>query len=213
MQTGGEVCFHGRMKLFPSRFRLAWFPVPLVAAACLWTVSCVSSGPEHLSQAEITACENKAARAMAFETNAADTRHFFANMSASTGPALQRQLNRYYEVLGVNLSSVLLMLDSRLAERVSLNMRIGDRDQGTWLMRRLSAGRSVVDMGDVASMEPEGQFLRVELKEGVVSGYFYVLCEDIEGRTIGEQTFVDYFKRGQEPRKMSVAALVGLMDD
>jgi hypothetical protein len=61
-------------------------------------------------------------------------------------------------------------------------------------------------------MRREGEFIRVTFNSpDIVSGTVYVLCQPIEGRTAAEQTFVDYVREGETPRKLSISALMGLL--
>lgn len=175
---------------------------------------CVSPGPSDLSEAELSACRAKIEPALVFKSPPGQTREYFSKVMASAPVPRRKLLDRYYEVLGRNLSSMVPMLNPEVAGRISLRVESEPAELTLWMEDRLVSGRSLLDLRDVGEVASEGEFLRVAFKPGGrVSGYFYVRCVEIPGRSVDEQTFVDYRTDDGETRKVSVAALTSLLDE
>lgn len=148
-----------------------------------------------------------------FSSNSTVTRRFFTTFVEETGSNEER-MRKFYEVLGENVSSAVLSMKDPYADQISLTL---NRDMETFVKevnRRVFSGGSIVEMQDVLGMTLEGEFVKVRLEApGILAGYVYVMKEPIPGRSPAEQTFVDFLRPGQEPRKLSISALIGLLQD
>lgn len=173
------------------------------------------AGDPNQPQIDVTACRGRIPQALEFALLPGQARNFLSQMSAASGPELRELLNQYYQTLGYNLSSLALMLDSETASRTSLRLRenLDPAVKAAWLRNRIERGQSLFTLEDVHAVTPDGDFLRVDLKPGLpIHGSLYVFCGVIEGRTIGEQTFVDFYNERGEARKISLVALAGWME-
>lgn len=148
-----------------------------------------------------------------FESNSAETRRFFTEFVEDSGDAATR-MEQYFSVLGENLSSAVLALQDPYSDQISITM---NRDMEAFVKavnRRVFSGGSIVEMQDVLGMTEEGEFIKVRLEApDILTGYVYIMKEPVEGRTPAEQMFVDFIRPGQEIRKMSISALVGLLKE
>jgi hypothetical protein len=148
-----------------------------------------------------------------FSSNSAETRRFFTEFIEEAGDADDR-MERYFDVLGENVSSAILAMKDPYADQISITL---NRDMETFVKevnRRVLSGGSIVEMQDVLGMTLEGEFVKVRLEApGILAGYVYVMKDPIMGRTPAEQTFVDFMRPGQETRKLSISALIGLLED
>jgi len=148
-----------------------------------------------------------------FASDSAATRRFFTDFVDDTGDP-QARMETYYEVLGENVSSAVLAMKDPYAGQISLTL---NRDMEAFVKavnRRVFSGGSIVEMQDVMGMVEEEGFVKVRLDApDILAGYVWVMKTPIPGRTPAEQTFVDFSRPGQETRKLSISALIGLLDD
>lgn len=200
---------------FPmKKSRFLW---PLIPALSILSFGCATPTAVDPNKPPMDreACRERIPSALEFATLPGQTRQFLEGMGEAAGPQLQPYLTRYYQVLGYNLSSVALRLDAKAARRTSLTLRenVDPAAKAKWLRDRLESGRSLFTLRDVAAVVPDGDFLRVDLHPSLpVGGSVFVFCGVIEGRTIGEQTFVEFYNDRGEARKMSLVALAGWME-
>ena len=147
-----------------------------------------------------------------FKSNSVRTRRFFTNFVEGSGDP-QERMEKFYDVLGENVSSAMLSMKDPYADQISITL---NEDMETFVSsvnRRVFSGGSLVEMQDVLQLNDEGDFIKVRLEApGILAGYVYIMKEPIMGRTAAEQTFVDYLKPGEEPRKLSISALIGLLN-
>jgi len=147
-----------------------------------------------------------------FQSNPAVTRSFFTDFVEEKGEQEER-MQRYFDVLGENVSSVVLAMKDPYSEQISITL---NRDMETFVRevnRRVFSGSSIVEMQDVLGVTDEGFLLKVRFEApGILAGYVYIMKEPIQGRTPAEQTFVEFIRPGKEPRKLSIAALIGLLN-
>lgn len=164
--------------------------------------------PESTVTFDQNACSGRVRQSMEFASNTAKTRAFFTEFIENPG----MDIEIFFQVLGRNVSSSLLAMKDPYAQQISLRMNPDMDVFVAALNRRLFSGGSLLEMQDVTSMTMVGEFLRVEVNApDIVSGYFYVICKEIEGRTLAEQTFVDYTRPGEGTGKLSIEALIGLL--
>lgn len=196
----------------PNRF-LFFMAFPLLG---LWN-GC--AGPDGGASREVRTdpalCRARIPEALGFASLPGQTRQFLTEMMSKSGPRLRPYLDRYYQVLGYNLSSIALMLDPEAAERTSLDFRenLDPADKARWLRRRIREGKSLFTPEDIRAVVQDGDFLRLDLDPTLpVTGSLFVYCGVIEGRTIGQQTFVEFLNDKGEARKMSLIALAGWME-
>lgn len=152
-------------------------------------------------------------KSLEFKSNAAETRRFFSGFVEQEGNPADR-IQRYFDVLGENVSSAMLVMKDPYADQTSIVL---NRDMETFVEkvnRRVFSGGSLVEMQDVMMVTEEGDFLKIRLEApGILTGYIYMMKEPIAGRKPSEQTFVDFMRTGQETRKLSISALIGLLND
>lgn len=154
------------------------------------------------------ACSGRVRQSMEFASDTAQTRAFFTQFVENPG----MDMEIFFKALGRNVSSSLLAMKDPYAQQISLRMNPDMEAFAPALNRRLFSGGSLLEMQDVVGMTMVGEFLRVEVEApDIVSGYFYVICKEIEGRTIAEQTFVDFTRPGEGTGKLSIEALIGLL--
>jgi hypothetical protein len=182
------------------------------------TGGCASTGGRDSSSPETNwdACRAQIPQALAFASYPGQTRQFLTGMSTKSGLKLRPYLDRYYQVLGYNLSSIALMLDEEASNRTSLQLRSGLRPEAkaAWLKSRIENGQSLFWARDIQSIQQEGEFLRVDLNPALpVHGSIYIACNAPEDRTIGQRTFVQFFHANGEVRKMSLVALAGWLEN
>jgi hypothetical protein len=177
------------------------------------------SAPKATSQPEVkidmTGCREKIPEALGFASMPGQTRRFLTEMGTKSGIRLQPYLDRYYQVLGYNLSSIALMVDRETAERTSLNLaeNLDPGLKAAWLRQRIREGKSLYTERDIRNIVEDGDFIRLDLDPRLpISGSLYIYCGVIEGRTIGQQTFVDFYNRRGEARKVSLVALAGWIE-
>ena len=160
-------------------------------------------------------CREKIPDALMFTSMPGQTRQFLTEMSTKSGILLQPYLDRYYQVLGYNLSSIALMVDKETADRTSLDLapNLDPARKAAWLRQRIQEGRSLFSQRDIRNVVADGDFIRLDLDPRLpISGSIYIYCGVIEGRTIGQQTFVDFYNREGEARKVSLVALAGWIE-
>lgn len=173
----------------------------------MWT-GCTSTSPMGPVTYDETACSARVRQSMEFASDTARTRMFFTEFVSNPG----MEMERFFNVLGRNVSSSLLAMKDPYSQQISLRLNPDMDIFVNALNRRLFSGGSLLEMQDVVGMTMDGEFLRVEVEApDIVSGYFYVICKDIEGRTIAEQTFVDYTPPEKDTAKLSIEALIGLL--
>jgi hypothetical protein len=183
----------------------------LITSGCTTTEA--PSQPEV--QVDITGCREKIPEALSFASMPGQTRQFLTEMSTKSGILLQPYLDRYYQVLGYNLSSVALMVDKETAERTSLDLaeNLDPARKAAWLRQRIQEGKSLYTERDIRNIVEDGDFIRLDLDPRLpISGSLYIYCGVIEGRTIGQLTFVDFYNRKGEARKVSLVALAGWIE-
>ncbi|MGA0333363.1 MAG: hypothetical protein ACO3N7_05675 [Kiritimatiellia bacterium] len=166
--------------------------------------------PDEKVPLDKKACVGRVKESMEYASNPAQTRAFFTAFVSNPG----MDMEILFSELGRNLSSALLAMKDPYAQQISLRLNpdLDSRAFDQALTRRLFSGGSLLEMQDVVGMTMEGEFLRVEVEAPhIVSGYFYVICKQIEGRTIAEQTFVDYTRPAGGTGKLSVDALINLL--
>lgn len=168
---------------------------------------CTTSSSESASF-DPNACRSKVRDSMEFASDSARTRAFFAEYVNNPG----MEMEIFFNVLGRNISSTLLAMKEPYSDKISLRLN-PDLDAAAAAMnKRVMVGGSILEMQDVVGMTMVGEFLRVDVNAPeIVSGYFYVICKEIEGRTLQEQTFVDYTRPDGATGKMSIQALVSLL--
>ena len=148
-----------------------------------------------------------------FSSNSAETRRFFTSFVEDTS-APEERMERYFEVLGENVSSAVLAMKDPYADQLSLTINRDMEAFARAVNRRVFSGGSIVEMQDVLGMTEEGEFIKVRLEApDILAGYVYVMKDPVEGRSPAEQTFVDFLRPGQETRKLSISALIGLLSD
>lgn len=189
-----------KLNIFPSC-------APLVFCFMLGLCGCATSR-DVKPVFDQNACSGRVRESMEFVSDTAQTRAFFTDFVESPG----MDMEIFFKVLGRNVSSSLLAMKDPYAQQISLRLNPDMDVFVTALNRRLFSGGSLLEMQDVVGMTMVGEFLRVEVEApDIVSGYFYVICKDIEGRTMAEQTFVDFTRPGSGTGKLSIEALIGLL--
>jgi hypothetical protein len=152
-------------------------------------------------------------RSLEFASNAAETRRFFSEFVEDDGDPEERMV-RFYEVLGENVSSAVLSMRDPYSNQISLTLNRNMNIFVQQVNRRVFSGGSIVEMQDVVRVSEEGKFLKVTVEApGILNGYVYIMKDPIEGRSTAEQTFVDFIRAGYETRKLSISALIGLLED
>lgn len=184
----------------------------LFVTSLLFAAGCVSTPREEVTL-QNSPCRGKIREAIEFSSSTAQTRLFFTDYVSDQGMMSDDPMQSYYDVLGVNVSSVLLSMKEPISEQISLRLN-SDMDAFVKaLNRRVFSGGSLVEMQDVVGMVTEGEFMKVTIDSpDIVSGVMYVMCEDIEGRAVEDQTFVDFTSGNGESRKVSISALKGLVE-
>lgn len=173
---------------------------------CLWT-GCAYT-PEETITFDQNACTTRVRSSLVFSSDAAQTRSFFTAFVENPG----MDMEVFFSALGKNVSSAMLAMKDPYSQQISLRMNPDMDAFAVALNRRLFSGGSLIEMQDVVSMTMVGEFLRVDVvAPDIVSGYFYVICKEIEGRSVAEQTFVDYTRPGGGTGKLSIEALIGLL--
>jgi hypothetical protein len=174
--------------------------------------ACVSA-PRDEVVLEDSPCRGKIREALEFASGTTETRLFFTDYVSEDGITSEDPMESFYEVLGVNVSSVLLSMKEPYSNQISLRLNSDMEAFVRALNRRVFSGGSLVEMQDVVGMRTEGEFMKVTIDSpDMVSGVLYVMCEPIEGREVEDQTFVDFVQDGQETRKLSISALKGLIE-
>lgn len=162
---------------------------------------------------ESSPCRSKVREALEFSSNTTQTRLFFTDYVSDDGMMSDDPMQAFYDTLGVNVSSVLLSMKEPYSHRISLRLNEDMEAFVKAVNRRVFSGGSLVEMQDVVGMVTEGDFMKVTIDSpDIVSGVLYVMCETIEGRSVEEQTFVDFTPEAGETRKLSISALKGLME-
>lgn len=189
------------------RTLVEWLVVSLLLAGCAGSPSSPRMNAERRE-----ACMRKAERALRFSSRPDATRQYFRSMATASPREAGELLSRHYDLLGHNVSSVVLMLGGEHADRISLRIN-PDVDVAMRLTEeRVRAGRSPVEMSDVAAVDFVDEFVRIVfLPGGVANGVVYVMCPDLPGRSLPDQVFVDYEREDGEVAKLSVSALIRLM--
>lgn len=179
----------------------------LLLSFVLIFTGCVSPSEPKVTYDE-TACTGRVRDSLVFASNTMQTRMFFTDFVSNPG----MEMDRFFDVLGKNVSSALLAMKDPYSQQVSLRLNPDMDAFSKALNKRLFSGGSLIEMQDVVGMTMQDEFLRVDIAApDIVSGYFYIICKEIEGRTLAEQTFLDYSKPNQGRAKMSIEALIGLL--
>lgn len=154
----------------------------------------------------------KADRALRFSSRPDATRQYFRSVATASPREAGELLSRHYDLLGRNVSSVVLMLGGEYADRISLRLNPDVEVAMRLTEERVRAGRSPVEMADVATVDFVDEFVRLQfLPGGVANGVVYVMCADLPGRSLPDQIFVDYRKADGETAKLSLTALIRLL--
>jgi len=172
----------------------------------IWT-GCAYS-PDDTVTFDDNACSGRVRQSMVFGSDTAKTRAFFTEFVSNPG----MEMDIFFNQLGKNVSSALLAMKDPYSQQISLRLNSDMDSFVVALNKRLFSGGSLLEMQDVIGMTMQDEFLRVEVDApNIVSGYFYIMCKDIDGRSIAEQTFVGYTKSNESEAKMSIEALIGLL--
>lgn len=143
-----------------------------------------------------------------FATTPRQTVQVFQRMRQDGGQSMDAML----DVLGDNLSSAVLIMDDAFADQISLSLNLDKAGMAKAMNQRVSRGISVISIQDVTQVTDEGNLVKVRVDSpGILSGFVYVLKEPIPRRSSGDQTFVDFYMTGQAPRKLSISAMMGLL--
>lgn len=181
--------------------------------ACFLLAGCATdpSAP-RLNAERREACMRKADRALRFSSRPDATRQYFRSVATASPREAGELLSRHYDLLGRNVSSVVLMLGGEYADRISLRLNPDVEVAMRLTEERVRAGRSPVEMADVATVDFVDEFVRLQfLPGGVANGVVYVMCADLPGRSLPDQIFVDYRKADGETAKLSLTALIRLL--
>ena len=146
-----------------------------------------------------------------FKTNPVETFQFFESLKNTKGRSA-RDPDQFTNVLGENLSTAVLFMDSATTDKISVQVNSSREGFVKAMNARIGQGASIILTQDVRGVTDEGEFIRVRLLAPyILDGYVLVKKNPIEGRTPAEQMFVEYYQTGQPPRKLSISALLTLL--
>jgi len=180
----------------------------LLLILSVFTLFGCAYSPDTTVTFDENACIGRVRESMEFKSDTAQTRAFFTRFVSNPG----MDMEIFFNVLGRNVSSALLAMKEPYSQQISLRLNPDMDTFVTALNRRLFSGGSLLEMQDVMGMTMQDEFLRVQVDAPqIVSGYFYVICKEIEGRKVPEQVFVDFTRPEGGTGKMSIEALIGLL--
>ncbi|WFB37062.1 hypothetical protein P3T73_04725 [Kiritimatiellota bacterium B12222] len=182
---------------------------PLSFLSVLLFTACTSvPDPDHQPTMSQKDCSERIEASLEFSSLPGQTLNFINYMASN--PTTDMEV--FFEALGKNISSTLLVIRDPYAQVISIRINTNMTTFTPAWNDRLVEGKSFVCMEDVVDTQMVGDFLRVQIDApNIASGYFYIMCKEIEGRNLSEQVFVDYFRPGDAPAKISIEALSGLL--